>query len=147
MKFIYSLATLLLACTTNSLACDNHYGPNFGAFGQFHPMSQRQTPLPDLADLKVFHSSEAKVKTNKEEKLELSYFVPLHYTGAEVTLSASDDIIISEQSPLALSETRGQFNLSFRAKASGKHYILVKIRANKSNSTLAKVQRISIVAS
>lgn len=147
MKFYALVPFLLLLSVGEAFACANHGGPNFGAFSRYHPISQRQTPVSPLADLKVIHSRKAVIETNSKEDLQFDYVVPFDYSQAQVTLSASSKIEILQESPVALSEATGQFNMSYRALEPGVHYILVKITANKSNSTRAKIQRISIVSS
>lgn len=138
---------IVLATSAASVACDYHGGMNFGVYGQFHPLAQRQALGPELAEISIVSQNVELVETNTEELIQLSYFVPLDYTYAEITLSGSEDLVVSNTVPYTLMKTRGNLDVSFRTKQAGEHFIVVRIDAKRENKPYSRVQRISVTSS
>lgn len=147
MKIRTVLLIALVSCATSSFACDYHGGMNFGAFGQFHPLAQRQALERELAEISIVNQDKDIVKSMSDEQIELNYFVPLDYTYAEVTLSASDDLVLSQTVPYTLMKTRGSLDVPFRTKQPGKHFIFVHVDAKRENKAYSRIHRIAITSS
>lgn len=141
------IAPLLTVLCMSSYACDFHGGMNFGVYGQFHPLAQRQALTPELAEISIVSQNVTVVETNSDEQIKLSYFVPLDYTYAEVTFSGSDNLVIAKTVPYSLMKTRGNLDVSFRTNQPGEHYIIVKIDGKRENRPYSRVKRISVTSS
>ena len=146
-KIQFLMVLLLLPNAMNSDACAYHNGPNFGAFGQFHPLAQRHVQIPQRSEIRLDHNKQVAVKTGIESQLPLRYFVPLEYVNAVVTDTASKDLVIANKLPLALTKTQGNTKVTFRATLPGEHYLLIVIDATLSNTPYSKIQKITAISS
>ncbi|MBL4631611.1 MAG: hypothetical protein JKY14_10800 [Paraglaciecola sp.] len=146
MKLKLVTILLLLPSAMNTLACQNHGGFGFGAFGQFHSFAQQHVNITEPVELKVTHDSQLSVTTAKDALLQLRYIVPSEYTNAEVTLTPSKNIKIANSTSLHLSKAKGLIDVVFQATGSGEHFILVRIDATQSYRPYSKIQRVNITS-
>lgn len=131
----------------NSDACAYHNSPNFGAFGQFHPLAQRHIQIPQRSEIRLDHNKQVAVKTGIESQLPLRYFVPLEYVNAVVTVTASKDLVIANKLPLVLTKTQDINKVTFHAILPGVHSLLIAINATLSNTPYSKIQKITAISS
>jgi hypothetical protein len=146
MQIKFIMFILLQSFAMTSFACALHDDPSFGRFGQFHPLAKQHRLLSELSELNLSHANEVSIKSNSDTQLRMNYYIPSHYSDAQVTLQPSEHIIILNELSRKLSLTGGSFNVLYRATEPGEHFILVKLNAMQSTMPDAKMQRINIVS-
>lgn len=146
MKVKITISLLGLLTAVNSFACEFHGGFGFPSFNPFHPLAQQHILSSQTTELKITHDDVLYVSSDAQETLTLRYVIPKRYANAEISLSSSENLTLTDSSLLNLTKTKGDLAIPFSVKHPGQHQIIVRIDATQNYRPFSKIQKISIIS-
>lgn len=144
------LASLVLMLSAPSVfGCDMHGNLGFGIYGK---QGQSNTSFSkamkyDVAKVQLRHPYFTKSKLGESKTIEIKYTVPSQVTDAQISISSSDDIKVESGNVLALNEPTGTYPVTFKANATGRHNLVLKVEGSAGEKPISMVRHIGLMIS
>lgn len=133
------IATFSLLVAPYVNACMFHDQPGFTGHGALQGLVTSQ-PAQKFNAISVLHPSKVAVEKQKDQSINLDYYVPSSIRKASIRVMPSAGVTLLNGDEFALVNSRGVLNLSYTINNPGAHSITLSINGQNGFSALRKIQ-------